>query len=197
MINPADPPTLVISLRCTSPTRVSSSGSGASTAELFAWRALDALRAAPRRWGATPVFFYGFDDMTALERDAIETLSRIVEAQVTASLTYEPGRVALAARATVAQELATIATTVRTLPAGAEYYQDAARPALHQLERFVFEQAPDRLDPGGAVSLMEAGGELAEAELIAAEVLDFAAIRGEARGDRCRLPLAAAIRSPA
>ena len=144
---------------------------GRLDAELFAWRALDALRAAPRRWGATPVFFYGFDDLTALERDAVETLSRIVEAQVTVSLTYEPGRVALAARATVAQELATIATTVRTLPAGAEYYQDAARPALHHLERFVFEQAPDRIDPGGAVSLMEAGGELAEAELVAAEVL--------------------------
>ena len=60
---------------------MSSSGSGAVDAELFAWRALDALRVAPRRWGATPVFFYGFDDMTALERDAIETLSRIVEAR--------------------------------------------------------------------------------------------------------------------
>ncbi len=144
---------------------------GRVDSELFAWRALDALRRAPQRWGATPVFFYGFDDMTALERDAIETLSRIVEAQVTASLTYEPGRVALSARATVAQELAAIATTVRTLPSGAEHYEDAARAALHQLERFVFERAPVRVDPGGAVTLMEAGGELAEAELIAAEVL--------------------------
>src|SRR5437588_311132 len=27
--------------------------------ELYAWRALDALRAAPERWGATPVYLYG------------------------------------------------------------------------------------------------------------------------------------------
>src|SRR5205085_2489068 len=29
--------------------------------EVFAWRALDALRAAPRTWGPTPVLLYGFD----------------------------------------------------------------------------------------------------------------------------------------
>jgi len=31
-------------------------------AEAFAWGALDALRERPARWGATRVFFYGFDD---------------------------------------------------------------------------------------------------------------------------------------
>ena len=30
----------------------------------------------PPRWGATPVFFYGFDDLTPLQRDAVETLAR-------------------------------------------------------------------------------------------------------------------------
>src|SRR5436309_502548 len=56
---------------------------GRVDAERYAWRALDELRAAPGRWGATPVFFYGFDDLTPLERDAIETLSRICGAAVT------------------------------------------------------------------------------------------------------------------
>ena len=51
--------------------------SGRTDAELEAWRALDALRARPERWGASPVFLYGFDDLTRLELDAIETLSRV------------------------------------------------------------------------------------------------------------------------
>src|SRR5437588_5061833 len=60
---------------------------GRVDAELYAWRALDALRGNPGRWGSTAVFFYGFDDLTPLERDAIETLSRVAGAQVTVSLT--------------------------------------------------------------------------------------------------------------
>src|SRR5581483_530402 len=32
--------------------------------DLFAWRAVDALAAAPSGWGASPVFLYGFDDLT-------------------------------------------------------------------------------------------------------------------------------------
>ena len=67
---------------------------GRADRELHAWRALDALRADPARWGTDPVFVYGFDDLTALERDAIETLARIVGVDVTVSLAYEPGRTA-------------------------------------------------------------------------------------------------------
>src|SRR3954463_11099407 len=43
---------------------------GRHDAELHALAALDALRLTPRAWGATPVFFYGFDDLTPLQRDA-------------------------------------------------------------------------------------------------------------------------------
>ena len=32
---------------------------------------LDALRATPSRWGQSPVFFYGFNDLHPLQRDAI------------------------------------------------------------------------------------------------------------------------------
>lgn len=140
-------------------------------AEAFAWGALDALRALPDRWGATPVFLYGFDDLTPVELDTIETLSRQVGAQVTVSLTYEPDRPALVARATVVEELRGSAQSVVQLPALDEYYAAGSRQALHHLERDLFEPDPVTVDPGGAVTLMEAGGERAEAELVAAEVL--------------------------
>jgi ATP-dependent helicase/DNAse subunit B len=139
--------------------------------ELFAWRALDRLRGRPGAWGTAPVFFYGFDDLLGIERDAIETLARIVGVEVTVSLTYEPGRAALAARARAAEDLRAIASEVRELPALDEHYAPEARAALHHLERGLFEREPGRVDAGGAVRLLEAAGERAEAELIAAEIL--------------------------
>jgi ATP-dependent helicase/DNAse subunit B len=139
--------------------------------ELFAWRALDALRSAPGRWGGDAVFFYGFDDLTGLERDAVETLARVAGAQVTVSLTYEPGRAALSARAETVEELRPLAERLLTLPALDEHYQASSRAALHHLERGLFEPEPRPIEPNGTVCLLEAGGERAEAELVAAEVL--------------------------
>ncbi len=151
---------------------------GRVDAELYAWRALDALRAAPDRWGGEPVFFYGFDDLHPLERDAIETLARVVGVEVMASLTYEAGRAALSARAEVVEELRPLTERVLELPASDEHYAPDARTALHHLERGLFEPAPNgvgggRINPGRAIGLLEAGGELAEAELAAAEVLEL------------------------
>ncbi len=154
--------------------------------ELYTWRALDALRAAPGRWGNEPVFFYGFDDLHPLERDAIETLARVVGAEVTVSLTYEPGRPALSARAEVVEELRPLAERVLQLPASGDHYSPGSRVVLHHVERSLFElspthSAPARLEPGEAIALHEAGGELAEAELAAAEALDLlrAGVPGE------------------
>jgi ATP-dependent helicase/DNAse subunit B len=157
---------------------------GRVDAELYAWRALDALRAAPGRWGSEPVFFYGFDDLHPLERDAIETLARVVGAEVTVSLTYEAGRPALSARAETVEELRPLAQRVVEMPALGEHYAPDSRAALHHLERGLFEPVPegsDRVDPGDAVGLLEAGGELGEAELVAAELLELlrAGIPGE------------------
>jgi len=145
---------------------------GRVDAELFAWRALDALRAEPARWGQTPVYLYGFDDLTPLERDAIETLARVAGAEVTVSLTYQPGRAAFTGRAEAVEELRPLADRVLDLPPSAEHYAPASRAALHHLERGLFErvEAGSRLDPGDAVLLLEAGGERAEAELVAAHV---------------------------
>jgi hypothetical protein len=142
---------------------------GREDPDALATRTLDALRAVPARWGTTPVFFYGFDDLTPVQRDAIETLAQLTD--VTVSLTYERGRDALAARATVAEDLRAVAATVRELPSLDEHYAPASRAPLHHLERHLFAAGAPRADPGEAVVLMEAGGERAEAELVAAEIL--------------------------
>ncbi|HWW89431.1 MAG TPA: PD-(D/E)XK nuclease family protein [Solirubrobacteraceae bacterium] len=138
--------------------------------EQSAARALDALRERPALWGGTPVLFYGFDDLTVLQLDAIETLGRVVAAEVTVSLAYEPGRAAFAGRAASFQALAPLADEHRRLEARAQHYAPSSRAALGHLERSLFEPDAARVDPGVAVRLLEGGGERAELELVAAEI---------------------------
>ncbi len=133
--------------------------------------ALDALRRRPDAWGGRPVFVYGFDDLTPLQRDAIETLSR--HADVCVALAYEPGRAAFAGRAATVELLKPLAERHELLDDRSEHYAPAARGALHHLERTLFEPGAARRPPNGAVRLLEAGGERAEAELVAAEVLEL------------------------
>jgi ATP-dependent helicase/DNAse subunit B len=131
--------------------------------------ALDALRLAPARWGASPVFVYGFDDLRPLQRDAIETLAVHAGAEVTVSLTYERGRAAFAGRGATFQELLALGPEHVELPARAGH----AVPALHHLERTLFEDGTEPAGPPpaeGAVALLEGGGERAELELVAAHV---------------------------
>jgi RecB family exonuclease len=92
---------------------------------------------------------------------------------VCVALPYEPGRVAFAGRAATVEELRPLATEVVHLPERSEHYAPSARPALHHLERALFEPSPRRLAPNGAVRLLEAGGERPEAELVGAEVLEL------------------------
>ena len=146
---------------------------GRPSLEGYAWAALDALRADPAVWARRPVFLYGFDDLTPTERDAVETLSGHAEADVCLALPYEPGRAAFAGRAATVEELRPLAAEVVHLPERSEHYAPSARRALHHLERSLFEPAPDRRPPNGAVRLLEAGGERAEAELVGAEVLEL------------------------
>jgi ATP-dependent helicase/DNAse subunit B len=147
-------------------------GLGRPDREGEAWAALDALRADPARWGRRPVFLYGFDELTRIQLDAVETLARVGEADVWVTLPYEPGRHALAGSAATVQELAPLAAVV-ALDERAEHYAAAARPALHHLERELFEGGAERRAPNGAVRLLEAGGERAEAEIVGAEVLEL------------------------
>jgi ATP-dependent helicase/DNAse subunit B len=142
--------------------------------ELIAWRAADALRTNPGRWGDTPVFVYGFDDFTELELDAIRSLTKLAGAEVTVSLPYERGREAFKALSTVFQRLSEWAGDHVEVDATDEFYVPESRAPLHHLERNLFEPGlTAKADPGDAVRVLAAGGDRAEVELIAAEVLDL------------------------
>ena len=138
--------------------------------ERRAAQALDALRREPALWGGTPVVVYGFDDFGGLQIDAIETLGAVVDARVTVTLTYEPGRAAFAGHAGTFETLRPLAAEHRRLQPRAEYYAPNARAALHHLERSLFEPGAERIDAAGALRLLEGGGERAELELVAGEV---------------------------
>ena len=164
---------------------------------LFAAAALDALREDPAAWGQTPVFFYGFDDLSALQRDAVQTLAASA-AHVVLSLAYEPGRLAFSGRATTFEELRHDGVEHRALQARAEHYAPAARDALHHLERRLFESPaaeqlfdPLPVDPGDAVTLLQGGGERAELELAAAEVARLIGEEGYEAGE-----IAVVLRDP-
>ncbi|HEY2632035.1 MAG TPA: PD-(D/E)XK nuclease family protein [Solirubrobacteraceae bacterium] len=138
--------------------------------ELRVTRALDALRREPRRWDTTPVLLYGFDDLTELQLDTVDTLGGIVGARVTVSLAFEPGRVVFAGRASTFQRLLPLADNHTELPPRAEHYEAGSREALHHLERSLLAEDSIRVEPGEAVSLLEGGSPRAELELVAGEV---------------------------
>ena len=117
--------------------------------------ALDALREEPGAWGATPVFFYGFDDLSVLQVDAVLALAG-TEAGVTISLTYEPGRHAFAARGETYNALAPLADDKHPLAANDAHYAEESRAALHHLERWLFEG--ERLAGGAAAGAGAAQG---------------------------------------
>ena len=160
--------------------------------ELFAWRALDALRLEPARWDGAPVFVYGFDDFTVLELDALETLAVHCGAHVVVSLPFEPGREAFRATATVTARLSELAAERIELAAVDDHYDPASRTALHHVERSLFEADPgEPVDAGGAIAFHSAGGARSEVELAAARVLEL--LRGgTAPGD-----VAVVFRDPA
>ncbi len=132
--------------------------------------ALNGLREA---WDGRPLLLYGFDDLSPAQLDLVETLVRHTDTEVTVAVTYEPGRAAMAGSATTVELLKPLAREHVVLEARSEHYAGSARGALHHLERELFEDAPARVGPNGAVRLLEAGGERAEAELAGASVLEL------------------------
>jgi ATP-dependent helicase/DNAse subunit B len=141
--------------------------------DVFAWRALDALRADPDAWGGTPLFVYGFDDFTPLELDALETISGRCAADVCVSLPFEPGREAFRATASIRQELLARGAEELALEPVDVHYAEGSRAALHHLERCLYEAPSEPLDPGAAISFHSAGGERAEVELAGARILEL------------------------
>ena len=158
---------------------------------LFAQRTLDALRAEPARWGGSTVFAYGFDDFTPLELELLELLAGPAGAEVMVSLPYEPHRAAFEAIRPSFERLAATASRHEALEPTSEHYAPESRVALHHVERHLFEPGPERPDPGGAVRLLRAGGERAEVELVAGEVLGL--LRGGTRAGE----IAVVFREPA
>ena len=145
--------------------------SGLTDPELAAWRAVDALRERPLAFGRTPVYAYGFDDFTPIELDALETLAERSGVDVVVSLPYEDGRSAFKAVAPIYQELKRIAGDPVVKDPVDEHYAAESRDALHHLERALYDGSDAPAEPGGAVRLLAAGGERAEVELVAAQVL--------------------------
>ncbi len=148
---------------------------GRRDAEGYAWAALDALRARPAAWPGRPVFLYGFDDLTPTELDAVDALANVAAADVTVALPFEAGRAAFAGRAATVETLKPLAAEHVELAERSEHYAAAARPALHHLERWLFEPGTVPQPPNGAVRMLESGGERAEAEIVGAAVLELMA----------------------
>lgn len=132
-----------------------------------------ALDKAREAWDGRPLFLYGFDELLPTQLDLVESLVRHTDTEVTVAVTYEPGRAALAGSATTVELLKPLAREHVVLQPRSEHYAQSARGALHHLERSLFEPLPRKVPPNGAVRLLEAGGERAEAELVGASVLEL------------------------
>ncbi len=128
-------------------------------------------------WDETPVFAYGFEDVTGVQLAALRALSG--RCPVTVSLPYEAGRPAFAAVRWVVDALTEIPHEVVELPPGRHF--DA--PSLLHLERTLFDErdpapAPE---PDGGVVLLEACGVRGVADQVAFEALEL--IRGGTPAD--------------
>ncbi|MDA0163919.1 PD-(D/E)XK nuclease family protein [Solirubrobacter ginsenosidimutans] len=143
---------------------------GALDADGLARAALEKVR---EGYSGGPLLLYGFDDLTPAQLDLVEQLVRHTDTDVTVALSYEPGRAALAGSAATVELLKPLAREHVILEPRSEHYAPSARGALHHLERSLFEPEPAVVAPNGAVRLLEAGGERAEAELVGASVLEL------------------------
>jgi RecB family exonuclease len=129
--------------------------------------AIEALRRDPAFWGARPVFFYGFDDLTADQLELVASLAAVTE--VTVAVPFEPGNTALAARAKLLGELREQVgvgeeTVTAADPANTE------SPLLFHLAHAFGAPRPQLQQPGAGLTLLRSAGTRAEAEAIALEV---------------------------
>jgi ATP-dependent helicase/DNAse subunit B len=147
-------------------------------ADLLRRYAADRIAGELSAWDGSPVYAYGFEDLTAAQWRLLEALAG--RADVTVSLPYEPGRPAFAALERTVDDLARLAGgKVEELP---PRYADYAHPALAHLERALFaDVAPTPARSDGAIRFLEAAGARATLELVAEEVLSL--IRGGTAAD--------------
>jgi ATP-dependent helicase/DNAse subunit B len=159
--------------------------------------AVERLRGDLGAWSDSPIFAYGFEDLTGAEWALVEALA--ARTDVTVSVPYEPGRAAFAALTRTVEDLAVLAgPRIEELPRAPVGPLPAS---LLRLERDLFA---DDVEPGpldGSIRFLEGAGTRATAELLAAEVAGL--LRGGTAPesvavvcesvDRWRAPLEAAF----
>lgn len=139
--------------------------------DLFTWGALEALRGDSAAWPSAPLFFYGFDDFTPVQLEAIKLLSGEARSDVVVAVTHDSDHVAFADRQKTVETLEPLATEHIELEPSDDHYAEHSRSVLAHVERGIFQNDAEKLDPGDSVRLFRSGGERAEAELVAAEIL--------------------------
>jgi ATP-dependent helicase/nuclease subunit B len=128
----------------------------------------DRIATALGAWDDTPVYAYGFEDLTGAQWALLETLAARVD--VTVSLPYEPGRVAFEALERTSVDLARLADgRIEELPAASHRF---ARPELAYLERNLYvDERPVDVPLEGALRFLEAAGTRGLLELVGEEIL--------------------------
>jgi len=135
--------------------------------DLLRRSAAERLGSALEAWDGSPVFAYGFEDLTGAEWSLLEALAG--RADVTVSLPYEPGRTAFASLARTAGDLATLASgRIEELPPGTGAGRSAS---LVHLERALFEEPSPPAQLDGAVRFVEGAGVRGTLELVGEEVV--------------------------
>ena len=137
---------------------------GLHDADAVSAGAIDRLRSDLAAWHPDrPVLAYGFEDLTAAEWALLEALAGRTEVHV--SIPYEPGRAVFASLAVTVDDLAGLAASrIVELP---PRQTGTVSPALHHLERRLFEDAPGpapELD--GSLRFLEGAGTRGTLELL-------------------------------
>jgi ATP-dependent helicase/DNAse subunit B len=130
-------------------------------------RVVERLSSELEAWDGSPVFAYGFEDLTAAEWELIGALAGRTE--LTVSLPYEPGRAAFASLRRTAEDLSRLADgRIEELPPAGGRHLPAG---LAHLERTLFEdERTSQVELDGSLRLLEGAGARGTAELVADEV---------------------------
>jgi ATP-dependent helicase/DNAse subunit B len=159
--------------------------------------AVERLRSDLGAWSGSPIFAYGFEDLTGAEWSLVEALA--ARTDVTVSVPYEPGRAAFAALTRTVQDLAALAgSAIEELPRATV---GQLPESLLRLEQELFADELDPLPLDGSIRFLEGAGARGTAELLAAELAGL--LRGGTAPesisvvcesvDRWRAPLEAAF----
>ena len=130
-------------------------------------RAVERLSSELQAWGESPVFAYGFEDLTGVEWRLLEALSARTEVHV--SIPYEPGRAVYASLRRTVDDLASLAGdgVVELPPRAAEFLP----ASLAHVERALFTEKPERGRLDGSVRWLEGAGTRGTLELVAEATL--------------------------